>query len=202
MRVLTLDTATSAAAIGLVIDGVAVDAEPIRDAAAAQHVLTAIHATLQRAEIAIDEIDRIIVGRGPGSFTGQRIGLATAAGLAAPTAVDLIGVTTTAVLRQAAGAEAVAVIDARRGEVFAEGPGIPLTACTAEDLAARLAPGTRVIGDGAVRYREAFDRCDVPADDSPLHVPSAAAAVVVAEAGAPATPVYVREPDAVRTEDR
>lgn len=199
---LTIDTATSAAAIGVVIDGVAIDAAPIRESAAAQHVLMAVAGTLADAGLAIEQIDRIVVGRGPGSFTGQRIGLATAVGLAAPHATDLVGVTTTAVLREAAGPQAVAVIDARRGEVFAEGPGLELAACTAEQLATHLAPGTLLVGDGATRYRETFAACDVPPDDSALHVPSAAAAAALGEAGEPATPVYVREPDAVRTVDR
>ena len=202
MRVLTIDTATTAAAIGVVIDGVATDAPPIRAAAAAQHVLSAVHATLATRNITISEINRIVVGRGPGSFTGQRIGLATAIGLAAPQATELVGVTTTTVLRTAAGPAAVAVIDARRGEVFVEGPGIALVATSAAALAQLLAPGTLVVGDGAVRYREAFALCDVPPDDSTLHVPSAAAACTLAEVGEPPTPVYVREPDAVRTVDR
>jgi tRNA threonylcarbamoyladenosine biosynthesis protein TsaB len=202
VRVLTIDTATSAAAIGFVCDGVATDAAPIRDAAAAQHVLSAIDALLAAQGLVIADVDRIVVGRGPGSFTGQRIGLATAAGLAAPCATELVGVTTTSTLRHAAGPGAVAVIDARRGEVFAEGPGIELAACSAEELAARLPPGTLVVGDGAVRYRETFAACHVPPDESPLHVPSAAAAAVLAEQGEPATPVYVRAPDAVRTADR
>lgn len=202
MRVLTIDTATSAAAIGLVIDGRATDAAPIREAAAAQHVLRAVDATLADQGMTIEQVDRVVVGRGPGSFTGLRIGLATAAGLSAPHGTELVGVTTSEVLRQAAGPSAVAVIDARRGEVFAEGPGIALASCTAEELAARLPLGTLVVGDGAVRYRAAFAECDVPPDSSPLHVPSAAAAAALAEAGDPPTPVYVREPDAVRTEDR
>lgn len=202
MRVLTIDTATSAAAIGIVVDGFATDAAPVREAAAAQHVLSVVDATLREVGTTIDQVDRIVVGRGPGSFTGQRIGLATAIGLASPQDTELVGVTTTAVLRHAAGAESVAVIDARRGEVFAEGPGIALAAYTAEELAARLAPGALVVGDGAVRYRAAFTHCEVPADDSPLHVPSASAAAGLAESGEPATPVYVREPDAVRTADR
>ena len=202
MRVLTIDTATSAAAIGIVVDEVAVDAAPVRETAAAQHVLAVVDALLTSNGLGIADIDTIIVGRGPGSFTGQRIGLATAIGLASPHDTALVGVGTATVLRAAAGPSTVAVIDARRGEVFAEGPGFELAAWSADALAAQLAPGTMVVGDGAVRYREEFSHCEVPADDSPLHVPSAAACAAVAEAREPATPLYVREPDAVRTVDR
>ena len=202
VRVLTIDTATSAAAIGVVVDDVALDAAPVREAAAAQHVLRVADAMLRDRALTIGDIDRIVVGRGPGSFTGLRIGLATALGLAAPHAIELIGVTTTAALRHAAGATSFAVVDARRGEVFAEGPGIELMACTAATLATRLPHGALLVGDGAVRYRGAFDGFLVPPDESPLHVPSAAAFAALADQGGPATPQYVRAPDAVATVDR
>ena len=202
MRVLTIDTATSVAAIGLVIDGNASEAPPVRSATAAQHVLASLDAILAANHLTIGDVDRIVVGRGPGSFTGQRIGLATAIGLAAPHATQLAGATTTAALRHAAGPDAVAMVDARRGEVFAEGPGIELSAYRPEDLVARLDAGTLLVGDGAVRYRDTFEHCTVPADDSALHVPAAAAMAALGEGYEPATPIYVREPDAVRIEDR
>ena len=202
MRVLTIDTATSVAAIGLVIDGDAFDAPPIRSATAAQHVLASVDAALAANNLTIGDVDRIVVGRGPGSFTGQRIGLATAIGLATPHATQLAGATTTAALRHAAGPDAVAMVDARRGEVFAEGPGMELSAYRPEDLVARLEAGLLLVGDGAVRYRAMFQHCTVPADDSALHVPAASALAALGEGSEPATPVYVREPDAVRIEDR
>jgi tRNA threonylcarbamoyladenosine biosynthesis protein TsaB len=202
VRVLTIDTATSVAAIGLVIDGNASDAPPVRSATAAQHVLASLDAILAANHLTIGDVDRIVVGRGPGSFTGQRIGLATAIGLAAPHATQLAGATTTAALRHAAGPDAVAMVDARRGEVFAEGPGVELSAYRPEDLVARLDAGTLLVGDGAVRYRDMFEHCTVPADDSALHVPAAAALAALGEGYEPATPIYVREPDAVRIEDR
>lgn len=202
MRVLTIDTATSVAAIGLVMDGDAVDAPPVRSVTAAQHVLASLDAVLAANHLTIGDIDRIVVGRGPGSFTGQRIGLATAIGLAAPHATQLAGATTTAALRHAAGPEAVAMIDARRGEVFVEGPDIELGAYRPEDLVGRLDAGTLVVGDGAVRYRSTFEHCTVPTDDSALHVPAAFALAALGDGSEPATPIYVREPDAVRIEDR
>jgi tRNA threonylcarbamoyladenosine biosynthesis protein TsaB len=202
VRVLTIDTATSVAAIGLVMDGVAYDAPPVRSATAAQHVLALLDAALVAHHVTIADIDRIVVGRGPGSFTGQRIGLATAIGLAAPHATQLAGVATSTALRHAAGPDAVAIIDARRGEVFVEGPDIELGAYAPTDLAARLGADTLLVGDGAVRYRSTFEHCTVPADDSALHVPAASALAALGDGSEPATPIYVREPDAVRIEDR
>ena len=187
MRVLTIDTATTATSVGLIDDGAIVAAEAVRLPNAAQHVLVAVH----RLAPDLDAVERIVVGRGPGSFTGLRIGLATAAGLAAPGGVELLGASTATALR---GEHAVAVIDARRGEVFAEGPDLPLQALTPAALAAAVAPGSRLVGDGAVRYREAFAGFDVPPDDSPLHVPQPLA--LAAAADGPPAPLYVRAPDA------
>jgi tRNA threonylcarbamoyladenosine biosynthesis protein TsaB len=78
-----------------------------------------------------EEVDRIAVGVGPGTFTGLRIGVATAHALARAREIELVGVSTLhSLARGAAGAGAgedpapdvvVAVIDARRGEVFAAG---------------------------------------------------------------------------------
>jgi tRNA threonylcarbamoyl adenosine modification protein YeaZ len=173
--------------VGLVDDGEVIAAEVVREPNAAQHVLVAV----QRVAPDLGVVDRVVVGRGPGSFTGLRIGLATAAGLAAPGGMELLGASTATALRSAGD---VAVIDARRGEVFAEGPEIPLQALTPSALAQLLAPGTRLVGDGATAHRALFAAFDVPADDSPLHVPQPLA--LAASAAGPATPLYVRVPDA------
>ena len=187
MRVLTIDTATTVTSVGLVEDGEVIAAEVVREANAAQHVLVAVH----RVAPDLGAVDRVVVGRGPGSFTGLRIGLATAIGLAAPGGMELVGASTAAALRYE---DAVAVIDARRGEVFAEGPELSLRALTPVALAQALAPGTRLVGDGAVVHRGAFADFDVPPDDSPLHVPQPLA--LAAAADGPASPLYVRAPDA------
>ena len=98
----------------------------------------------------------------------------------------------------------VAVIDARRGEVFAAAPDRfgPL-AIAPGDLAARLEPGSLAIGDGAVRFREELERAGavIPADGSELHRVSALQVCRLGAAQEPADrdallPDYRREPDA------
>ena len=201
MTTLTIDTATSIASVGLVLaDGRSICAEPIRSPNAAQHVLSAVNAVLGEAGSSIADISWIAVGRGPGSFTGLRIGLATALGLSEALAVRVVGVDTLGALQQAAPAGAIAVIDARRGEVFAQGVGVAAASYTPAQLATQLERGAVLMGDGALRYRELFveSGCTVPADDSPLHWPNPATMVELAQSSPqPATALYLRAPDAV-----
>jgi tRNA threonylcarbamoyladenosine biosynthesis protein TsaB len=98
----------------------------------------------------------------------------------------------------------VAVIDARRGEVFAAAyPGFGPVALAPDALAARIGAGWPAVGDGAVRFREQLERAGaaIPADESPLHRISALH-VCRLGAGAEAAdrdallPDYRREPDA------
>lgn len=86
------------------------------------------------------------------------------------------------------------VIDARRGEVFTEGPAVGRP----EDLEVA---GARLVGDGALRYRELFEAkgAEVSPDDDPAHEPSARRLAACAESFGPAEavePLYVRAPDA------
>ncbi len=98
----------------------------------------------------------------------------------------------------------VAVIDARRGEVFAASPGrFEPVALAPAALAARIERGSLAVGDGAVRFREELERAGavVPADGSPLHRVSALAVCRLGAAAEPTDrdallPDYRREPDA------
>ena len=88
----------------------------------------------------------------------------------------------------------VPVIDARRGEVFTAGPAL----ARPEELEVA---GKRLVGDGAVRYRELFEAAgaEVPPDDDPAHLPSPARLAAHAGAFGPADglePLYGRQPDA------
>jgi tRNA threonylcarbamoyl adenosine modification protein YeaZ len=144
------------------------------------------------------EVDALVVGTGPGSFTGTRIGLAVARGLALALDLPAAGVSTLDALAAAA-AGVLPVVDARRGEVFVPGP----RAVAPDGLGASVC-GVTCVGDGARRYRSVLERAGavVPPDASPLHVPRASLHAALAVAFGPAEailPVYGRVPDAVRS---
>ncbi len=192
MLTLAFDTATAVATVALV-DGEEVLAERRSRAA---RVLAEAHLMLVDAGRSPGELTRLVVGTGPGSFTGIRIGLATARGVALALDVPVAGVSTLAAL--AAGASAsVPLIDARRREVFAL-LGEPICLRPA-DL--QLDPGTVCIGDGALRYRVLLEEAGlvVPPDASEVHLPRARYHARLARDFGPAElvePVYLRAPDA------
>jgi tRNA threonylcarbamoyladenosine biosynthesis protein TsaB len=234
MRVLAFDTATSATTVALLDPGAGLQIEARDDPAAGRrpgHVtrlLPLIAEVLERAGGGWEAVDRIAVGVGPGTFTGLRIGVATARALALSRAIPLIGVSTLQSLAlnagdEPAGAVVLAVLDARRGEVFAAAWGlapqaqagsgvlaerlIAPEALAPEALLARLGalgPGPLAIGSGAIEFRARLQRAgaNVPADDSALHRVTALRHCQLAlEPGAvdgagDIRPEYLRLPDA------
>jgi len=193
---LVLDCATGRTVCGVVRDGRELAFASSEGGHAAQRALVLVDEVLARAGYEAAALGAIVCGCGPGSFTGLRIGIATARGLALGLALPCIGVSTLDAL--AAGAPgALALIDARRGELFAlDAAGEPV-ALLPGDIAERLAPGTECVGDGAVRYRALLEAAGgvVPPDDDARHAPGALALAGLAR-GAAAEPVYVRRPDA------
>jgi tRNA threonylcarbamoyladenosine biosynthesis protein TsaB len=239
MIVLGLDTSTASSAVALRLADERTlqardDPPPGAHPGHATRLLELARGLLERAEVGWGELDRIAVGVGPGTFTGLRVGIATARGLAQSLDAELVGVSSLRALAEgafadggpsgAAGADAVlAVIDARRGEVFAAAYGRVAGAPPRELSAPRALAPERVadvlerarlahpgaagwrwmaLGDGAVRYHEQIARAgiDSPAPASELHHVSAGAICTLAlaepaGAGAP-LPDYRRRPDA------
>jgi tRNA threonylcarbamoyladenosine biosynthesis protein TsaB len=193
---LVLDSATARAVCGLVRDGRVLAVAGAEGGRAAQRALLLVDEVLARAGCAPQELSQIVVGCGPGSFTGLRIGIATARGLALGLDLPCVGVSTLAAL--AAGAPgALALIDARRGELFAlDEEGTAVVEQPAE-VARRIAPGSLCVGDGALRYRALLEGAGavVPRDGDARHAPGAEALANLARGAAP-EPVYVRRPDA------
>ena len=191
MLILAFDTATDVATSALLDDGEVLGERASRPATLLQDV----DALLRQASARPTDLEALVVGTGPGSFTSTRIGIAVARGLALALGIDGAGVSTLAALG-AAEQGALAVIDARRGEVFVPGP----AALPPEDAPAA---GRLCLGDGAVRHRDVLERNGgiVPPDDDPRHVPRASLHARLAAGFGPVEaiePIYVRAPDAER----
>ncbi len=167
------------------------------------------------------EVDLLGVGLGPGSFTGLRIAIATARGLGAALGLPVAGVCTLDAVGRGMGeagigGERLAVLDARRGEVFAalygeRGERIwePLVCRPAElgERVAALPTPPPAAGSGAVRFRDELARLGVRiADDAdPVHRVAArhiCALAAAPESGGPLAPIYLRPPDAERWRER
>jgi tRNA threonylcarbamoyladenosine biosynthesis protein TsaB len=191
-----------------------------------------VHTTalLEEVEAAVaaaggwEAVEEIAVGLGPGSFTGLRVGVATARALGLSRGLPVAGVCTLDALGRALGeppgrSSRLAVLDARRGEVFAalyaaggERLWGPLV-CPPAELAERLDEGKEPplgAGSGAVRFRQelASSGVEVPDDADPLHRIAARHICALAPTGAggdgpgPIAPIYLRPPDAERWRER
>jgi tRNA threonylcarbamoyladenosine biosynthesis protein TsaB len=190
--VLAFDTATHVATVALV-DGQTVLGERTTRAF---RVLADADDLLVAAGAAPGEVAKLVVGTGPGSFTGTRLGLALARGFALAREVPVAGVSTLDALESGATC-GLPVIDAGRREVFTKIAGeARALAPSTLDVA-----GVTCVGDGALRYRTTLEGLGalVPPDESPEHVPHARLHARLAKGFGPATavePVYVRPPDA------
>jgi tRNA threonylcarbamoyladenosine biosynthesis protein TsaB len=220
--VLGFDTATPATVVGL-LDGASPgdgaerrhDPAPGERPGHAPQLLALAHGLLAEAGLAFADVQRIAVGLGPGGFTGLRIGVATARALAQATGAALVGVSTLHALAAAArpeepGRGVLAVVDARRGEVFVAGwrdgeQVLAQRAVAPSAVGALAGEGWLAVGDGALRFREDLEGagCTVPEDGSPQHGVSALMVCRLA-LGAPGgtardlvVPDYLRKPDAV-----
>jgi tRNA threonylcarbamoyladenosine biosynthesis protein TsaB len=232
-----LDTSTRGTSVGVLVSaGREVERrddpmpeEPPRHAEVLQ---TLLEQAMVQAEVTWENVTRICVGTGPGGFTGLRLGVSTARALSQGHDLEIVGVSSLEAL--ARGVEltssqeldlpghpevsgpVLAVIDARRGEVFAAiyrhhrttmEPGVFPPSELAERVAARREWGRSPmlgVGDGAVRFRAELERAGVavPTDGSRAHRVSALMVCKLGRAREPVDrdtllPDYLREPDAV-----
>ena len=122
MRLLAIDTATEACTVALWVDGAVRERFEIAPRRHAELVLPMADSLLAEAGLGKRQLDAIAVGRGPGAFTGIRLAIAVAQGLALALDRPVVPVSTLAVLAQgaaSAGLPVLALIDARMGEVYA-----------------------------------------------------------------------------------
>ncbi len=220
-----MDTATWTAAVGVVRADVVLAEEA--ETAARSHVRTVpllVRRVLARAGLGIEAVEGVAVSIGPGSFTGLRIGLGLAKGIAFGGGLPVAAVSTLEALAAVAdappGATVCAALDARKREVYGavftvDAPGVlrrltPDRALAPAALARELPPGTVLVGDAAEAYPDAWP-AGLERRPFATHHPSGG---IVARIGArrllagdvadlgTLEPAYVRAPDAKQPQPR
>lgn len=225
MKVLAIDTTTYLGAIALSDDDTLVAAMQLgTEVTYSERLIEGVDCLLKNARLNLADVDLIGVATGPGSFTGLRIGIATAKGLAVALERPLVGVPSLEIVAYGAhlfNGTVVAIIDARREEVYAAAyrfaaGGMTQTVmdvrvCSPKELGTEMAliEGPLVaVGDGLRRYGALFremvgDR--LVASDDALNFPHGAYCAALArrrferEGGdhvSRLVPHYVRHSDA------
>jgi len=205
VRLLVIDTALGLCTAGVFENerALAVRSEPM--AKGHQERAPGLVRDVVAATGGFERLERVGVTVGPGSFTGLRVGLAFALGVGAARDLTVVGVTTLDALAASTDAPKVAaLIDARRGQVYARffQDGLPLGPAEAlglEEARTRLSAlgsGVRLVGSGAALFAETAP----PERLHPLEGPAADAIARLAAAAEPslslARPLYLRAPDA------
>jgi tRNA threonylcarbamoyladenosine biosynthesis protein TsaB len=169
VRILGLDTATWTASVGLLLDGeVVAEQSEVTSGNHAASLLPAIDAVLQRGQCPAHTLDAVAVSGGPGSFTGLRVGLSVAKGLARATGARLVAVPTLEALARAAADRhgvVCSLLDARKAELYAACFELSASGCrrltpdalvTLESLVSMLPTPCVVVGDAVTSYGAAL----------------------------------------------
>ncbi len=216
MNVVAIETATPACAMALrTSEGVERSLVVADERHHTEALTPGLQGLLAGAHLAARDIDRVVVDRGPGLFTGLRVGLATAVGLALGADAELVGVTSLEVLAhgaRTAGVRGVLLccVDARRGEIFVQSfdldddvvtldePSVALPLAVVAAWSAKATPVT-LTGDGVARYDATFRELPTGQIFEQLVPPplEALRLGLTRPADRDVTPLYLREADAV-----
>ena len=214
VKILAVDTALGACSAAL-LDGSRVLARccAVMERGHAEALAPMVRAVMSDAKMDFAALDRLAVTVGPGTFTGQRVGLAFMRGLRAALHKPLLGVTSLSAMAEQARSEtggscAAAIHDARRGEVYVEvvGNSTSLSArvmafADAGAMLRDLGGPIVLAGTAAPRMSDVLKAWGVEARLSPITAPDAVwvahlAARMVPQEGPPPRPLYLRAPDA------
>jgi tRNA threonylcarbamoyl adenosine modification protein YeaZ len=216
MRVLAIDTALaacSAAVLDTGLLGVMASESLPMTRGHAEALMPLIAEVMRRADLAFTDIDRVIVTTGPGSFTGLRVGIAAARGIALAAAKSAVGVSTLSAyaaphLADDDTSPVIAAIDARHDHVYLQvfGPAgriviAPRLAALSEAARAAAEAPSRIVGSAAQAVADHLPKgapapLRLDAREAPDIVWVARMGAVLPEGQSPPKPQYLRAPDA------
>lgn len=172
MKLLALDTSTEACSVALQYEGHKLTLDEVCPQQHSKRILPMVQQVLAESGLGLNQLDGIVFGRGPGSFTGVRIGVGVTQGLAFGADLPVFGVSTLQAMAQAAvrlhqAKQVIAAIDARMAEVYLapyQQDVNGLMQPVADELARKpadlppltLAGDIWAVGTGLVTYRDAF----------------------------------------------
>jgi tRNA threonylcarbamoyladenosine biosynthesis protein TsaB len=210
MRILSVDTSSERGSMCIVSDGVILG--EIRLASSgqqAEQLFRSVEFLLKSIPLTLADINLFVAGRGPGSFTGLRVGLAAMEGFAAAHGQRGVGISTLEALAWKTGIEnelIAPLVDARRGEVYGglyrrAGNELveerPPSVLKPEQWLATLPDGRiHLCGDGAVRYRTFVNRPNWLFYDMDLYLAATMAHLAATKQRGPLEPLYIRKTDA------
>lgn len=170
MRILSIDTASTTGSVAIVAgDTLLAELTVARRETHSRRLMNMIDGALEMAGLELTDVEGLAFTRGPGSFTGLRIGLSVVKGLAVVSGVPLVGVSSLEVLAHQAPDRhrlIYPMMDARNNEVycagyrFSEGEFVPVAdeaAITPDAAADWITEDCLLIGDGAYRYKPLFE---------------------------------------------
>lgn len=221
MKILALDTATSSCSVAFWAEGVKACRATVMERGHAEALMPMVVEVMAETGVAFPDVDLVAVTVGPGSFTGLRIGLAAARGMALAAGLPCLGITTLEAVvesvdrRRQADRMVLAALDSKRGDVFVQAfsavdrPLGPPVAVSVDDLRTIVPAGMNldhpvvVVGSAAETAVRVLTDAGRQAVAAAAAVPVASAVAVIAarrhRRGAkperPPSPLYLRPPD-------